>query len=164
MKKYCILLILFLLIVSAVLVYFFTPLSAGKVFPETKNIERIYIDGLRGDNGEFYSFENIPIEDSDKLTRFSNILNGVEYSRISKSVDILNPYQFIGVTVFYRTHSEEIGHFKIQVNENGLLIVYNLEKTKYKIINSQGKEVFNQIKQFVQDSGINVQEPEVDRK
>lgn len=158
MKKYYILLIVFLLVVCVVLVYFFNPLSAEKVYPDTKNIEKIYIDGLRGDDGEYYSYENTAIKDSDELKRLSDILNGVKYTRIPKSVDILNPYQFIGVTVFYRTNSDEIGNFKIEVNENGFLTVYNLEKRKYKIANNQGQEVFNQIKQFVSDSEIDVKD------
>ncbi|WP_043932558.1 hypothetical protein [Bacillus sp. EB01] len=158
MKKYYILLIVVLLVVCVVIVYFFNSLSAEKVFPDAKNIEKIYIDGLRGDDGEYYSYENTAIKDSNELKRLSDILNEVEYTRIPKSVDILNPYQFIGLTVFYRTNTDEIGYFKIEVNENGYLIVYTLEKRKYKIANSQGPEAFNQIKQFVDDSKIDVKD------
>jgi hypothetical protein len=116
MKKYLILLISLFLVIGAVFVYFFTPLSAEMVFPETKKIEYINITGFRGDDGEYYSYESTPLEDSDKLKKLSSILTSVEYSRISKNVDILNPYQFIDILIFYNSKSGEIANFRIQVN------------------------------------------------
>lgn len=159
MKLYYMLIIpFFTLVVSAVLIYFFIPLSAERVYPEIKNIGKIYVDHSRGEDGEIYLYEDIPVEESDKLKGFSKILSNVEYSRISKSKDILNPYRFFTIIIMYRTQSGEGNNFEIQVNENGLLNIHHNGMKQYKIINGEGKKVFNQIKQFVHDSGIVVKE------
>jgi hypothetical protein len=146
MRKFKLVWVSILLGVSAVLFYFFIPLSAERVFPATEDIKRVYIGHSRViSGGEILHDEELPVEDVEQIKTFLNMLNNVEYSRILKR-DILNPYRFHTFTIIY----DETNNYMIQVNENGLLSVYDNRKKQYRVIKGDGKKLFKQLDQYVQ--------------
>ncbi|MFP7296822.1 hypothetical protein [Neobacillus niacini] len=154
MKKVYILMISFVLIIGAVLVYFFLPLSNEQVFPEIKNIQTIYLGPSRNTDGEIDN-ANISLVDSKTLSGFSRVFEDVEYSRILKQ-DINNFYRFYTFTIIYMNQSGEVNNFEIQINENGYITVLDQGRKHYKITKSNGEKVFREIEHLLMDSNVEI--------
>jgi hypothetical protein len=153
MKKYYKFIIAILIIISVVISYFFIPISAEEVFPDLRDMEKIYVSMARGEDGETKLYENIPIEDSKLLTRFSEIIGDVKFRRVTRR-DILNPYQFYSFTIIYNDKTGVLNNYSFDINENDYLTVYVNGRKQYKIHNNDGKKVFKKLKQLVLDSRI----------
>jgi hypothetical protein len=156
MKKNYKFLIAIVIIVIVVISYYFPTLSAEEVLPNLGNTEKVYVSMARGEDGDTKLYENIPIEDSQLLTSFSNIIGDVQYRRVTKR-DLLNAYQFYYFNINFNDKSGVSGNYSFLVNEQGYISVYgngiNGEK-HYKVHDDEGEKVFNQLKQLVVDSNI----------
>jgi hypothetical protein len=147
-----------IIIIAVISSYFYIPLSADKIFPEVEQIEKIYLGHARGETGDTFNYEEVPIEGVANLKQFLNIISKVEYVRTAKK-DILNPDRFYSFTVMYTNQAGDRNNYLFQVNEKGYVKVYPNGIQTYKISNGDGKKVFKQLERFVHDSEISKAKP-----
>jgi hypothetical protein len=126
------------------------PLSSDKVFNNIGDIDKIYIEiSRKGDN--LYTYDRVPIEDKEYLTKFSETIKSVKYSRILNSKDIINFDDFFRLSIVSNTFV-----YILDINENGYITFTDIENKKYKIRNEEGESVYKIIEEIIKESGVSV--------
>jgi hypothetical protein len=149
MKRYY---LVFIAIIISVYMFkdYILPLSSDKVFKNIGDIDKIYIElSRKGDN--LYTYAMVPIVDKEYLTKFSETIKSVKYSRILNSKDIINFYDFFRLSIVSNTSV-----YILDINEYGYITLTDIENKKYKVRDEEGEAVYKIIEEIIEESGVSI--------
>jgi hypothetical protein len=150
MKRFYWIFIVIIIVSAFMFKDYILPLSSEKVFKNIGDIEKIYIYHSRKDDN-LYTYDSEPIEDKEYLTKFSEAIKSVKYTRILKSKDIINFYDFFRLTLVSNNSI-----YTLDINENGYITLTDIDNKKYKIRNDEGESVYKIIEKIIEESGVSV--------